>query len=313
MIPLSIVIFDMTAKDMRFRLRFQVDEKGMLLREFLHSKGISKRTLTATKYDGGQLTVNGSEQNVRHRLQVGDEVVIIFPAEQPSEGLYPEDGALDIIYEDEAILIVNKPAGQSTIPSRDHPGGTVANLVAGKFARDGLPTTVHIVTRLDKDTSGLICIAKNRHIHHLLSEQMIASGFHRQYVAIVEGRVQEEKFTIEQPIGRKDGSIIERMVRDDGQFARTDVEVLHHFEQDGQELTTIALVLHTGRTHQIRVHLKWVGYPLAGDDLYDGTLRWIERQALHCAVLRFRHPLTGTDIQFTSYMPEDMQQISRKS
>ena len=312
MIPLSTVIFDMTVKDLRFRLRFQVDEEGMLLREFLHSKGISKRTLTATKYEGGQLTVNGSEQNVRHRLQVGDEVVIIFPPEQPSEGLHPEDGALDIIYEDEAILIVNKPAGQSTIPSRDHPGGTVANLVAGKFAHDGLPTTVHIVTRLDKDTSGLICIAKNRHIHHLLSEQMIASGFHRQYVAIVEGQVQEKRFTIEQPIGRKDGSIIERMVRDDGQFARTDVEVLHHFEQDDQKLTTIALVLHTGRTHQIRVHLKWAGYPLAGDDLYGGTLRWIRRQALHCAVLRFTHPLTGADLQFTSHMPADMQEISRR-
>lgn len=312
MIPSSTVIFDMTAKDLRFRLQFQVDEEGMLLREFLHSKGISKRTLTATKYEGGQLTVNGSEQNVRHRLQIGDEVVIVFPPEQPSEGLHPEDGPLDIIYEDEAIMIVNKAAGQSTIPSRDHPTGTVANLVAGKFQHDGLPTTVHIVTRLDKDTSGLICIAKNRHIHHLLSEQLIASGFHRQYVAIVEGQVREKRFTIEQPIGRKDGSIIERMVRDDGQFARTDVEVLDYFEQDGQELTTIALVLHTGRTHQIRVHLKWAGYPLAGDDLYDGTLRWIGRQALHCAVLRFTHPLTGAHIEFTSNMPTDMQQISRR-
>lgn len=312
MIPSSTVIFNMLAKDLRFRLLFQVDEEGILLREFLYSKGISKRTLTATKYEGGQITVNGNEQNVRYRLQVGDEVMIIFPPEQPSEGLHPEDGSLDIIYEDEAILILNKSAGQSTIPSRDHPTGTVANFIAGKFFRDGLPTTVHVVTRLDKDTSGLICIAKNRHIHHLLSEQMIASGFHRQYVAIVEGRVLETRFTIEQPIGRKDGSIIERMVREDGQFARTDVEVLHHFEQDGQALTTIALVLHTGRTHQIRVHLKWVGYPLAGDDLYGGTLQWIGRQALHCAALRFTHPLTGADMQFTSNLPADMQQISQR-
>lgn len=313
MTPLSTVIFDMKVKDLRFRLRFQVVEEGMLLREFLYSKGVSKRTLTATKYEGGQLTVNDREQNVRYRLRVGDEVVIIFPPEQLSEGLHPEDGPLDIIYEDEAILILNKPAGQSTIPSRDHPAGTVANLVAGKFVHDGLPTTVHVVTRLDKDTSGLICIAKNRHIHHMLSEQMISSGFHRQYVAIVEGRVKEKNFTIEQPIGRKDGSIIERMVREDGQSARTDVEVLHQFEQDGKELTTIALVLHTGRTHQIRVHLKWAGYPLAGDDLYGGTLQWIGRQALHCSALHFTHPLTGADMQFTSNMPADMQQISRKS
>ncbi|WP_203246015.1 RluA family pseudouridine synthase [Sporosarcina beigongshangi] len=302
----------MLSKDLRFRLVFLVEEEGILLREFLHSKGISKRTLTATKYEGGHITVNGNEKNVRHPLEVGDEVAIIFPPEQPSEGLQPENGVLNIIYEDEALLVLNKPAGQSTIPSRDHPAGTVANFVAGKFVRNGLPATVHVVTRLDKDTSGLICIAKNRHIHHLLSEQMIASGFHRQYVAIVEGSVQEERFTIEQPIGRKDGSIIERMVRENGQFARTDVEVQQYFEKDGHELTTIALVLHTGRTHQIRVHLQWAGYPLAGDDLYGGSRRWIGRQALHCAVLRFTHPLTGTDMQFTSDLPADMHQISRK-
>ncbi|MFJ7932896.1 RluA family pseudouridine synthase [Sporosarcina sp. NPDC096371] len=301
----------MINQDLRFRLVFHVGEEGILLREFLHSKGISKRTLTATKYEGGHITVNGIEQNVRHRLQVGDEVAIIFPAEQPSEGLHPEDGQLDIIYEDEAIIILNKPAGQSTIPSRDHPTGTVANLVAGKFIRDCLPTTVHVVTRLDKDTSGLICIAKNRHIHHLLSEQMITTGFHRQYVAIVEGKVKEDRFTIEQPIGRKEGSIIERMVREDGQFARTDVEVLRRFGKEGHDLTTIALVLHTGRTHQIRVHLQWVGYPLAGDDLYGGTQQWIQRQALHCSVLKFTHPLTGADMQFESDMPSDMQNVSQ--
>ncbi len=156
----------------------------------------------------------------------GDEVLIIFPPEEPSPGLLPEIGDLTIVYEDEALIIVNKPAGQSTIPSRDHPVGTMANAVAGKFAKERLPATVHVVTRLDKDTSGLICIAKNRHIHHLLSEQMINSGFHRQYVAIVEGHVEKDRFSIVQPIGRKDGSIIERIVREDGQFARTEVEVL---------------------------------------------------------------------------------------
>jgi 23S rRNA pseudouridine1911/1915/1917 synthase len=311
MTPSSTVIFDMAERDLRFRLIFLVGEEGILLREFLHSKGISKRTLTATKYEGGKITVNGREQNVRHQLQVGDEVAIIFPPEQPSEGLHPEDGPLDIIYEDEAILILNKPAGQSTIPSRDHPAGTVANRVAGKFVRDGLPATVHVVTRLDKDTSGLICIAKNRHIHHLLSEQMNSFGFHRQYAAIVEGHVKGNRFTIEQPIGRKDGSIIERIVREDGQFSRTDVEVQHHFEKDGQELTTIALVLHTGRTHQIRVHLQWAGHPLAGDDLYGGSQHWIQRQALHCAALGFTHPLTGVNMQFVSDMPADMQNVSR--
>jgi 23S rRNA pseudouridine1911/1915/1917 synthase len=295
--------------DRRFRLVFQVEEGGILLREFLHAKGISKRTLTATKYDGGDIRVNGFVRNVRHQLQSGDEVLIIFPSEEPSSGLLPENGDLSIVYEDEALIIVDKPAGQSTIPSRDHPSGTMANAVAGKFSQERIPATVHVVTRLDKDTSGLICIAKNRHIHHLLSEQMINSGFHRQYVALVEGHVEKDQFSIVQPIGRKDGSIIERIVREDGQFARTDVEVLGHSDINGHQLTKIALTLYTGRTHQIRVHMRWAGHPLHGDDLYGGSHGLIGRQALHCAMIEFTHPLTSEKVVFRCEIPLDMKRL----
>lgn len=281
----------------------------MLLREFLHEKGISRRTLTATKYEGGHISVNGIERNVRYPLQTGDLVVVQFPPEQPSMGLQPEEGALSILYEDEAFMIVDKPPGKSTIPSRDHPSGTIANLIAGKFAREQLPATVHVVTRLDRDTSGLICIAKNRHIHHLLSEQMIASGFHREYNAIVERWPTEERCVIEQPIGRKEGSIIERTVRQDGQYARTDVEILQRFQRNGHDLAVVKLVLQTGRTHQIRVHMQWKGHPLAGDDLYGGSHEMIGRQALHCAKLGFTNPLTGTYQLFHSELPHDMQRI----
>ncbi|WP_188006702.1 Pseudouridine synthase [Sporosarcina sp. ANT_H38] len=296
--------------DLRFSLVFKVDEGGILLREFLHAKGISKRTLTATKYDGGDIRVNGIERNVRHLLHSGDEVSIIFPPEEPSPGLLPESGHLTIVYEDEALIIVNKPAGQSTIPSRDHPTGTMANIVAGKFAKERLPATVHVVTRLDKDTSGLICIAKNRHIHHLLSEQMMKFGFHRQYIAFVEGYVEKDQISIVQPIGRKDGSIIERIVREDGQFARTEVEVLHRSEVDGLHLTKIGLILHTGRTHQIRVHMRWVGHPLHGDDLYGGSHGLIGRQALHCAMIGFLHPLTNEKVEFRCDIPLDMKLLT---
>ena len=300
---------DMRDRDPRFRLEFQVNEGNILLREFLHAKGISKRTLTATKYDGGSILVNGIERNVRHPLQVGDLVAVHFPPEQPSAGLRPENGHLEILYEDQALIIVDKPAGQSTIPSRDHPFGTVANLVAGKFQRERLPATVHVVTRLDRDTSGLICIAKNRHIHHLLSEQLTASGFHRAYTAIVEGWPEADCHMIEQPLGRKDGSIIERVVREDGQYARTDVEVLKRFQKDGNNVAMVKLVLQTGRTHQIRVHMQWAGHPLAGDDLYGGKRDIIKRQALHCASIGFSHPLTGAYHMFKSELPLDMERI----
>jgi 23S rRNA pseudouridine1911/1915/1917 synthase len=293
----------------KFFLEFIVEQEQILLREFLHSNGISKRTLTAVKYDGGRLLVNGMEQTVRHMLHKGDAVTVQFPPEEPSIGLVPEIGNLAIVYEDEAILIIDKPAGQGTIPSRDQPIGTVANFVAGKFEAENVPATVHIVTRLDTDTSGIVCIAKNRHIHHLLSEQMQTTGFDRSYTAFVEGYIEKDVFTIEEPIGRKDGSIIERTVRQDGQYARTDVRVVDRFERNGQPYTIVSLKLHTGRTHQIRVHMQWLGYQLAGDDLYGGARTLIGRQALHCAAIGFRHPLTDEPMTFKSDLPKDMEQL----
>ncbi|MCM3743805.1 RluA family pseudouridine synthase [Sporosarcina luteola] len=300
---------DAIMNEKKFTLAFIVEQEQILLREFLHGKGISKRTLTAVKYDGGRLLVNGLEQTVRHMLRRGDAVMVEFPQEEPSVGLVPETGNLAIIYEDEAILIVDKPAGQGTIPSRDQPNGTVANYVAGKFKAECVPSTVHVVTRLDTDTSGLVCMAKNRHIHHLLSEQMQTTGFERSYIAFVEGYVQKDVFTIDQPIGRKDGSIIERMVRQDGQHARTDVQVLGRFERNGVQLTSVSLKLHTGRTHQIRVHMQWLGHPLAGDDLYGGSRGLLGRQALHCACIGFRHPLTNEPMTFMSELPMDLERL----
>ena len=300
----------MRQEDLRFRLDFTVEDDSILLRDFLQQKGISKKTLTATKYDGGALLVNGEEQTVRYRLGKGDTVSVLFPIEEPSAGLSPEEGELSVVYEDQALLILDKPAGMATIPSRDQPNGTVANLVAGKFRREQVPSTVHVVTRLDRDTSGLICIAKNRHIHHLLSSQMEAVGFHRQYIAFVEGHLKESQFIIERPIGRKEGSIIERTVRGDGQYARTDVEVLGLYEREGTCFSEVMLVLHTGRTHQIRVHMQSLGHPLVGDDLYGGSLSLISRQALHCASIGFCHPLTGVPLCFNSNLPPDLSMLA---
>ena len=297
------------ARDRRFRLLFTVNEEGLKLREFLAQREISKRTLTATKYEGGKLTVNGIERDVRYILSVGDEVEIIFPEEKLSKGLIAQDGFLDIVYEDDAILILNKPAGQSTIPSFNHRLGTIANYTAGKFLQDGIPSTVHVVTRLDLNTSGLLCIAKNRHIHHLLGKQISQSEFYRHYEAIVEGHVVQDSFIIDERIGRKDGSIIERIVRSDGKEARTDVEVLKRFTKNGHKFTAVALTLHTGRTHQIRAHMHWAGHPLAGDDLYGGAQTLIDRQALHCSFFAFNHPVTGERKVFRSELSQDMLQL----
>ena len=304
-----LLIIVVKGDDLRFHLVFHVKEDGIQLRDFLSAQDISKRTLTAIKYSGGMLLVNGIERDVRHLLYIEDKVEVYFPLEETSVGLKAEDGDLSIVFEDDVLVILDKPANQSTIPSYNHQTGTIANFVAGKFAREQIPSTVHVVTRLDHNTSGLVCIAKNRHIHHLLGQQVGNSTFERRYVAIVQGHLQSNQMLINEAIGRKDGSIIERIVRSDGQFARTEVEVIERVVKDRLKLTKIALKLHTGRTHQIRVHMKWIGHPILGDDLYGGSRTLISRQALHCEKLQFNHPISNEPLTFKASLPLDIERI----
>lgn len=295
--------------DQRFTIQFVANEE-MLLREAIQAYGISKRALTSIKFDGGEITVNGKEQNVRYPLQCGDAVTIKFPPEEASDGLVAEHGELDIVYEDDAVLVLNKPAGMSSIPSREHPTGSVANYVLGYFERQGIASTIHIVTRLDRDTSGLMCIAKHRHIHYLMSEMQKAGNVKRGYEAIAHGSVASQ--SVVAPIGRKLDSIIEREVREDGQFAHTDVRLLRALEVNGQPYSHIRLKLYTGRTHQIRVHLVYLGHPLVGDELYGGERALLARQALHCAYLQFVHPVTAESLQFELPLAQDMQDFLQR-
>jgi 23S rRNA pseudouridine1911/1915/1917 synthase len=212
---------------------------------------------------------------------------------------------LDILFEDQYLLVVNKPAGMSTIPSREHPTGSLANALVGYYEEIGLSATSHIVTRLDRDTSGIVLIAKHRHVHHLLSKQQKNGNVKRTYEALAEGNIALEKGTIEKPIGRKLDSIIEREVRSDGKYACTHYCVLKRYK----EFTHVELQLKTGRTHQIRVHMSFIGHPLLGDDLYGGTLSLIARQALHCKIIQFPHPFTGQNMIFTADLPLDMSEL----
>lgn len=284
-----------------FELNYIAESQG-LLREALQGWGISKRTLASVKYGGGRILVNGNEVTVRHPVAAGDAVTVVFPLEELGKGLKAEDGEMEIVFEDETLLIVDKPPLQNTIPSREHPSGSLANVVAGHFENHGVPATLHIVTRLDRDTSGLVCIAKNRHIHHMLSVQQKEGTMSRRYDAIVHGRVQEEEFTVTAPIGRKNSSIIEREVRGDGQFAQTEVKLIKAYE----DFSHVELKLNTGRTHQIRVHLAHIGHALVGDDLYGGKREKISRQALHCRRLEMLHPVTGAALRFESPNRQDM-------
>ncbi|WP_102271802.1 RluA family pseudouridine synthase [Cytobacillus massiliigabonensis] len=291
----------------RFQLQWQVTEPdaNKNIKDFLKEKKISKAALTDIKFKGGYITVNGSEQTVRYSLKQDDCLTIGFPEEFPSEGMKGERIPLQILYEDDFLLVVNKPSGMSTIPSREHPAGSLANALIGHYEQKDLKATAHIVTRLDRDTSGIVLIAKHRHVHHLLSEQQKAKGVKRVYEAFAEGALRNHSGVIEQPIARKKDSIIEREVNLNGQYARTRYEVINFY----QSYTHLKLQLDTGRTHQIRVHLSYLGHPLLGDDLYGGTAGLMNRQALHCCELSFYHPFLEEHLSFQQELPEDMKQL----
>lgn len=284
------------------------EEHNLLLREYLGLKGISKRGLTAIKYDGGGIFLNGEEVTVRRKCQAGDQVEIYFPPETRSESLIPEDLNLEVLYEDSWLLAVFKPAGMNTIPSRDAQTGSLANALAGYYDRHGIAAGIHIATRLDKDTSGVVLAAKYAHIHHLLSEMQQANLVNREYIAIAEGTVTEESGTIDQPIAREPDSIITRMVDSEGRRAVT------HFKKmsAGEHHTMLSFKLETGRTHQIRVHTSWLGHPLAGDDLYGGKCDLIGRQALHCRKLTLPHPVTGENLEVESPLPDDLSELMKR-
>ena len=258
--------------------------------------------MTRIKFDNdGSIKVNGKEENVRYTLKKNDVVEITLPSEEFSEHVRFFEDKLDIIYEDEYLLIVNKPANLPSIPSRNNEDSSLLEIVNGYFKKNHYSTIPHIVTRLDKNTTGLVLIAKHRHIHALFSKKEIG----KFYLALVSGKVEDG--VIEANIKRTADSIITRCVADDGDYAKT--QVWSEKYNSKNNISLVKLKLFTGRTHQIRVHMSFSGNPLLGDELYGGDKQVIDRQALHCYNLKFKHPITRKNIDVVAQLPEDMNNI----
>ncbi|WP_054748367.1 RluA family pseudouridine synthase [Veillonella rogosae] len=277
----------------------------------------------------GIIIVNDEPATWNTLVHGGDHLVMKLTPEQEFS-LSPMD--LDIVYEDEHILVINKAAGVLMHPTstvRDH---TLANGVLYYYQETHQHYDFHPVHRLDKDTSGIVIIAKTSVVQHAFDKKH--THFHKSYDAIVEGKLPAVPLTINWPIGRKPGSIIERYCTNEGKPARTDITVISHNTRpivdkspiiDSNTIigsnnmadrncethfTHLQCLLHTGRTHQIRVHVSQLGYPpLAGDDLYGGHLDYIQRQALHAARVSFHHPMTNKWLELSADMPQDMKDL----
>ncbi|HLQ71040.1 MAG TPA: RluA family pseudouridine synthase [Bacillota bacterium] len=281
------------------------DVAGYSVQKFLKDKhAFSRRLLRSLKDDGGSIEVNSELLSFRYKLQEGDIVNVTFPSEKVAAYMEPAPIPLTIIYEDEELMVVNKEAGMATLPSRNHPSHTLANGILAYYRDKGIRSTIHIVTRLDKDTSGLVLIAKNRYIHGLFARMQQSHLIKRTYIAIVNGQPVKQRGVINAPIGRKEGSIIERTVTFDGKEAITDYNILHTDVNGDYSFAEIGI--HTGRTHQIRVHMAYIVHPLIGDDLYSEKHPYIDRQALHCYRLTFQHPLTKHELTIEAPIPADM-------
>ena len=283
-------------------LKYSIKEE-QILREFLLGNNISRKTLTRIKFDSdGSIKVNGREENVRYLLKENDIVEITLPSENFSGFVRFIDKEIEIIYEDSYFLIVNKGINLPSIPSRNFEDESLLERVNYYFKNKNINTIPHIVTRLDKNTSGLVLIAKHRHVHALFSNMAID----KYYTALVNGKVEDNEI-IEAPIRRVSSSIIEREVGEGGEFAKTEYWLEKYISD--KDISIVKLKLYTGRTHQIRVHMKYKGYPLLGDGLYGGNMSLISRQALHCSNLAFIHPITDEMINVRADLPADMIKI----
>ena len=282
------------------------EEDGRMVKGILRgSLQLSYTLLKSLKWRENAILLNGQSVHVNAIVHAGDVVSVALSERTPREDLYCANAAKpDIVYEDDDLLVLNKPAGVAMHPkSGDASAPSLAAMLTNYLGEGSVP---HFVSRLDKGTSGLLIAAKSGYVHDRLRRALHSSDLRREYRAVAVGRVEPPYGVIDAPIGRAEGSIIRRCVRADGLPSLTEYETL----QVNGRFTLLRLRPQTGRTHQLRVHMAYLGHPLAGDWLYgmeDKTL--IARPALHSYELWFTQPVTGQELHFTAPIPQDMQRL----
>ena len=292
----------------------KVEETGIRLDAYITSKLEDlSRNMVQKLIKKGDILVNNKEEKESYKVQKGDQILVVIP--KPEEkGLKKQEIPLDIIYEDEDILVVNKPKGMVVHPANGNPDGTLVNAIMAicKDSLSGIGGEIRpgIVHRLDKDTSGLLIVAKNDKAHVNMSEQIKNHEVKKTYIALVRGVVKENQATIDMPIGRSNSDRKKMAVTKTGKNAVTHIKVLKRYDK----YTLLEVNIETGRTHQIRVHLSYIGYPIIGDCVYSNGRNefGVVGQCLHAKCLEFKHPITGKSMKLEAELPEYFLEILKK-
>lgn len=280
----------------------QPQDEGLKYQEILFRRFHFSRKLIQHLKQSERVWVDGIFTFLTARGKAGQTLNIQL--QTPETNSIPgENLPLDILYEDDYFLAINKPAGQVVHPTPRYPTGTIGNAVVGYWLAKGEARPFRPIHRIDRNTSGVVVVGKNQFAHQQMAWQHAHQRIHKCYLGIVEGQVKDDQGIINAPIALAPGSFMQRQISPDGSPAVTRFRVLERFK----DASLVEFILETGRTHQIRVHCQHLGHPLLGDDLYGGNLSRIDRQALHSTIYEFNHPLTGEVVTLQAPLPEDME------
>lgn len=293
---------------MKKNMTYRIEEGNITIKDFLLSNNISSKAISTLKKQVDGILVNGKVQFTNYKLQPNDILSINLDENNDYENIIATKMDLDILYEDDDIVIVNKSADITVHPSKKYFTNSLVNGLTYYYQNKNMDVKLHCITRLDKETSGCVLFAKNRIAANCLSNMVKQKEISKTYLSLASGKVSKQHFLISAPISRiSKGNILRCVDFQTGKEALTECFLLEYYPSN--DISLLKCLLHTGRTHQIRVHLQYINHPIVSDSLYNKSCNLLLRQGLHCYNIKFIHPISHQLIDVTSQLPADLKQV----